>query len=72
MNQSSDFKRINHFEFIEVESNKSIAWLTYKLVSEITRESRETVIQWLETVVLSRHGNKCKVTHLHSTLIKRS
>ena len=72
MNQSADFKRINTFEFINVETGKTKAWLTYRLSSVIIKDSRETVIQWLETVVLAIQEKQWKVKHLHSTLIKRS
>jgi hypothetical protein len=71
MNQSADFKRTNTFDFINVEADKTKAWMTYRLRSVITRDSRETVIQWLETVVLEIQDNRWKVRHLHSTLIKR-
>ena len=72
MNQSADFKRINTFNFINVEADKTNAWLTYQLSSVITTDSKENVIQWLETVVLAIQDKKWKVKHLHSTLIKRS
>ena len=72
MNQSADFKRINTFDFISVETDKTKAWLTYRLSSVITKDSKETVIQWLETVVLAIQEKQWKVKHLHSTLIKRS
>ncbi len=72
MNQSADFKRINTFDFINVEADKTKAWLTYQLSSVITKDSKETVIQWLETVVLAIQDKQWKVKHLHSTLIKRS
>ena len=72
MNQSADFKRINTFDFINVETDKTKAWLTYRLSSVITKDSKETVIQWLETVVLAIQEKQWKVKHLHSTLIKRS
>ena len=72
MNQSADFKRTNTFDFINIETDKTTAWVTYRLSSVITKENKETVIQWLETVVLSRHKKMWKLKHLHSTLLKRS
>ncbi|MBL7742750.1 MAG: nuclear transport factor 2 family protein [Chitinophagaceae bacterium] len=72
MNQSADFKRTNTFDFIKTETDKTIAWATYRLNSTITKDTKETVIQWLETVTLVRQGKKWKVKHLHSTLLKRS
>jgi hypothetical protein len=70
-NQSVDFRRTNSFDFIYVESDETSAWLTYHLTSVITRDSKETVFHWLETVVLAIQNKQWKVKHLHSTLIKR-
>ncbi len=70
-NQSVDFRRINSFDFISVESDKTSAWLTYYLTSVVTKDSKETVLHWLETVVLAVQNKQWKVKHLHSTLIKR-
>lgn len=72
LNQSADFRRTNTFEFITTEADKGRAWITYKLTSVITRDAKETVIQWLETVVLAIQDKQWKVKHLHSTLLKRS
>ena len=72
LNQSSDFKRINTFDFINTETDKNKAWVTYRLNSVITKDTKETIIQWLETVVLERQNKQWKVKHLHSTVIKRS
>ena len=44
MNQSADFKRTNTFDFIDIETDKTIAWVTYRLSSIITKENEETVI----------------------------
>ena len=72
MNTAADFKRSNTFDFISTETDKSTAWVTYRLRSVIIKENKETVIEWLETVVLSRQKKMWKVKHLHSTLLKRS
>ncbi|MDD1444046.1 nuclear transport factor 2 family protein [Dolichospermum sp. ST_sed3] len=72
MNQSVDFKRTDTFDFIDIETYKTVAWVTYRLNSVITRDARETAMQWLETVVLARQKKRWKVKHLHSALIKRS
>lgn len=71
MNQAKEFNRINTFEFIKTESNKSFAWVTYRLHSIITTEAKRSDIQWLETIVLEKQRKNWKVKHLHSTLIKR-
>ena len=72
LNTSADFKRVNTFDFINTEADKSTAWVTYRLSSAITKEGKEIAIQWLETVVLKKQNKQWKVKHLHSTLLKRS
>jgi ketosteroid isomerase-like protein len=72
LNQSADFKRTNSFEFINTTVDKTMAWVTYRLQSAITRDGKQSMVQWLETVVLVKQRNQWKVKHLHSTLIKRS
>ena len=71
-NQSVDFKRTNSFEFINTTTGKTMAWVTYRLQSVMTRDGKQATVQWLETVVLVKEKTKWKVKHLHSTLIKRS
>lgn len=72
MNTSADFRRVNTFDFINTETDKSTAWVTYRLSSAITKNGEEITIQWLETVVLMKQRKQWKVKHLHSTLVKRS
>jgi len=72
LNQSADFKRTNSFEFINTTVDKTTAWVTYRLQSAITRDSKLANVQWLETVFLVKAKKQWKVKHLHSTLIKRS
>lgn len=71
-NQAGDFKRTNTFDFIKTTSDKTTAWVTYRLQSVITREGKQVTVQWLETVVLTKEKKLWKLKHLHSTLIKRS
>jgi ketosteroid isomerase-like protein len=72
MNTATDFKRSNAFDFISTETNKNTAWVTYRLSSAITKDGKQTMVLWLETVVLAKQKKQWKVKHLHSTLIKRS
>jgi len=72
LNQATDFKRTNTFEFINTSVDKTTAWVTYRLLSAITRDGKQVTVQWLETVVLSKEKKQWKVKHLHSTLIKRT
>ena len=71
-NQSTDFKRTNSFEFINTTVDKTTAWVTYRLQSAITKDGKQLMLQWLETVVLVKVKKQWKVKHLHSTLINRS
>ena len=72
VNQSADFKRTNTFDFINTATDKNMASVTYRLQSAITRDGKQSTVQWLETVVLIKEKKQWKVKHLHSTLIKRS
>ena len=71
VNQSADFKRTNTFDFINTATDKNMASVTYRLQSAITRDGKQSTVQWLETVVLIKEKKQWKVKHLHSTLIKR-
>jgi len=71
-NQSTDFNRTNTFDFINTTVDKTTAWVTYNLHSEITRNGKQGTAEWLETVVLVKEKKQWKVKHLHSTLIKRT
>ncbi|MEQ1798815.1 MAG: nuclear transport factor 2 family protein, partial [Lacibacter sp.] len=66
-NKSADFKRTNSFDFINTIADKTIAWVTYRLQSAITRDGKQVTVQWLETVVLVKEKKQWKVKHLHST-----
>lgn len=72
MNTSIDFKRTNTFDFINTETNKTTAWVTYHLQSAITKDGKQVTGQWLETVFLNKQKKRWKVKHLHSTLIKKN
>jgi SnoaL-like domain len=71
-NQSADFKRTNSFDFINTTTDKTMAWVTYRLQSLMTRDGKQGTAQWLETVVLVKEKKQWKIKHLHSTLIKRT
>ena len=71
LNQSVDFKRTNSFDFISTTVDKTMACVTYYLQSVVTRDGKQSTVQWLETVVLVKEKKLWKIKHLHSTLIKR-
>ena len=71
-NTATDFKRINTIDFISTTVNKTTAWATYNLRSEITRNGKQTTVQWMETVVAVKEKKRWKIKVLHSTLIKRN
>ncbi len=72
LNTSTDFKRINTLDFINTTIDKSVAWTTYNLSSEITKDGKQASVKWLETVIVINEKNKWKVKVLHSSLIKRN
>ena len=72
MNKAVDFKRTNTFEFISTQTDKKLAWVTYRLSSVIIKDSKQITIQWLETAFLNKQKKMWKLKHLHSTLIKRN
>lgn len=71
-NTAANFKRSNTFDFINTKSDKNTAWLTYRLSSIITKDGKEVIKQWLETVILTKQKKQWKIKHLHSTLIEKS
>ena len=66
-----DFKRTNSFDFISTGINKNTAWVTYYLQSTFTRNGKEDVVNWMETVVLIKEKNKWKIQLLHSTRLNK-
>lgn len=71
-NTSPDFKRINTFDFIQTNVDKKSASLTYRLYSTVFKDGKQSLVEWLETMILARVKKQWKVKHLHSTLIKRT
>jgi len=72
LNTATDFKRINTFDFINTTVAVNTAWVTYNLHSEITRNGKQSTVQWMETVIVIKEKQKWKIRVLHSTLIKRN
>jgi len=72
LNTATDFNRINNIDFISTTVNKNTSWATYNLHSEITRNSKQATVQWMETVIAVKENKKWKIKVLHSTLIKRN
>lgn len=67
-----DFKRTNSFEFVNTIINKRIAWTTYYLQSTFTRNGKEEIIKWMETIVLVKEKKNWKINVLHSTRISKN
>jgi SnoaL-like domain len=70
--KAADYKRTNKFDFVNTTIKESTAWATYYLQSEITRNGKQELVKWMETVVLVKLKNQWKIKLLHSTLIKRT
>lgn len=67
-----DFKRTNKFEFVNTTINQNTAWVTYYLQSTFTRNGKEELVKWMETVVLIKDKKEWKIDVLHSTrLVKK-
>lgn len=66
-----DFKRINSFQFVNTSINKKTAWVTYYLESTFTRNGKEELVTWMETVVLIKEKKKWKINVLHSTRLPK-
>lgn len=72
LNMATDFKRSNTFDFINTETSKNSAWVTYRLSSTIIKGNKQATVLWLETVILAKQKKRWTIKHLHSTLIKRN
>lgn len=70
--KAADYIRTNKFDFVNTTINGNTAWATYYLQSEITRNGKQELVKWIETVVLVKLKNQWKIKLLHSTLIKRT
>lgn len=44
---------------------------TITMNSAVTKNSKQIIIQWLESVILAKENKKWKVKHLHSTRINK-
>lgn len=62
-----DFKRTNSFQFVNTSISNNTAWVTYYLQSTFTRNGKEELVKWMETVVLVKEKKNWKVDVLHST-----
>ena len=71
-NTTANFKRTNTFVFISTETDKNIAWVTYKLSSVIIKDGKQTTLHWLETVFLQKQKSEWKIKNLHSNLLNKS
>lgn len=66
------FKRSNRFEFVSTTINKNTAWVTYYLQSTFTRNGKEDIVKWMETVVLIKQKKQWKINVLHSTRLPKN
>lgn len=68
---TSDFKRINSFDFIRIHKKGKVIWTTFHNHADVTRNGKQIHIHWLETAMLVKEKKLWKIHTLHSTLIKR-
>lgn len=69
--KSSDFKRINKFDFIEVKVFDGYGYVSYFNYATISFGGKTTNVKWLETTVLRRDETRWKISLLHSTELER-
>jgi ketosteroid isomerase-like protein len=67
----ADFKRTNKFEFVNTTIHKNTAWATYYLQSTFTRNGKEEIVYWMETVILIKDKKQWKIDVLHSTRLPK-
>lgn len=70
--KSADYKRVNKFDFVKTTINEKTAWATYYLQSTITRNGKEDIVKWMETVVLIKEKKQWKINVLHSTRLPKN
>ena len=66
------FKRTNSFEFVSTTIHKNTAWVTYYLQSTFTRNGKEELVKWIETVILIKEKKQWKINVLHSTRLPKN
>jgi hypothetical protein len=66
------FKRTNKFGFVNTTINNKTAWATYYLQSVFTRNGKEELVNWMETVVLIKDKKQWKIDVLHSTRLLKN
>lgn len=70
--QSSDFKRVNQFDFIQTRIIDQCSYVSYFNKAAISFNGKTTYVKWLETVVLQKVKNEWKISLLHSTELERT
>ncbi len=66
------FMRTNKFKFVNTTINNKTAWATYYLQSVFTRNGKEEIVNWMETVVLIKDKKQWKIDVLHSTRLLKN
>ncbi|MBX2900556.1 MAG: hypothetical protein KF775_12950 [Cyclobacteriaceae bacterium] len=68
-NTGTDFKRTNKLDFINTTLKGNVAWATYNLTSNITRNEKEITVKWNETAILLKDKKRWKLAVLQSTRV---
>ena len=63
----SDFIRTNYFSVINSRIVGDVAFINYWNKANIKNTQRSIDIYWLESVVVSKVGDKCLLSQMHST-----
>jgi len=67
----SGFKRTNHLDFFQTVLNKSMAFVSYHNMAEISTAEAKRTVKWLESAVLVKEDHRWKLKMLHSTRLKQ-
>lgn len=62
-----DFKRVNSFDFFQMEISGNMAFVSYYNRADIHSNGKDRTVKWLESAVLVKDKNIWKVKMLHST-----
>lgn len=64
------FHRVDSFDYVQTKKSGNVAWVTYYLKSDITRNGKTEAYYWMETVILVKGKGKWRLDVLHSTRLE--
>lgn len=64
------YVRENFFSQIRARQNGDVAWVSYWNKAEISRESGQRIVVWLESAVMVKKDGRWKIQLIHSTRLE--